>query len=495
LQANFNGQAMSARLTAATIQIPQVLEMSFQGDVTLTATGFTGKFPTNHFQLGQLLSIEDIWALECVAGQKLALSTENSTIQLFGVTIPTPGKAELNLDAQGQLSVQVESKSTLTVLPNLFEIDVHKISLTKTSSDSRLEVSGTVRSLQDFDGNWLLNKDLTITANGPFFETETLANDLKLLSSGGSGLDISAGIKFGYNAQGYFVGLTDMKFWGQAIASQQALQVYADGNFKAGWKDPKTFDLPPFQLNVPTCDLVGNLVDHTLAIAIPASTLQFFSGTWPKGSTSLPAIDIKVGDKSSQILATFNGSDSRWHGPVAGLIEYRLNKPVILADLMIGPSGILVNSLKLNAGSIDLQTVAKRPNTEIPWASSSTQFPQCDINMDGSLNMPLPALQSTDLFADSRAACEQTAHNNHKLPTLPGDPPPKPPHYDDLPPYLKKHYDDLLDTYNKAVNAYNSAVAALNDALTNCSTLNPLPPSSFQAQTVSVNVSDIVTLG
>ncbi len=375
-------------------------------------------------------------------------------------------------------------------MPGLLELGIQRIALSGDASAS-IAIEGRLRVLRKA-GAWVVDAAMSVQLDAEHFETNAFATATPLFSSGA--LELTANVGFGRDASGFYLALKPLRvrFFGVALAKvDRTLRMNAP--LTASWSSA-TIPLPPFALVTPSGSVSLDLATQNGTLSLAAGKLETDSAQWAAGAANTPAIQCKwSGATATPGKATVQmaGEDGEWQTGVAG-VRYRVTQPSLRIELSLGAAST-ITGITLTGARLRIETVARRPDDDKPWASLDRSLGDLQVGLDGKLALPLPALSpGTDPLKDLRSACEKTARSDIKLPAVPSAPPgPRPP-----PGPARDLYDAAMKAYNDAVGDLNKAKEKLEKALNDCSSKYPAPPAaaSFGGKALTVEIKQLFAL-
>jgi hypothetical protein len=241
-------------------------------------------------------------------------------------------------------------------------------------------------------------------------------------------------------------------------------------------------------LDAPSGSVSLNPATQSVVLSLAAGQLRTSASQWPSGKIATPALQCQWsggGMTPGNASVTLAGNDGGWQTAVPG-VRYRVTTPSVRVQLALGAgvASSVVAGLTLTGARLQIETLAKRPDTNKPWVSVDQTLPNTAIGLDGKLTLALPSLSpGADPLKNLRSNCEKDARSSITLPSVPAKPP-------DWAPQAAK------DVYKTAVSAYNDAKSKLEKALNVCGTKYPAPPSgaSFAGKTLTAEIKQLFTL-
>lgn len=438
---------------------------------------------------GTRLSIDAAqWAIQASSFQSLALTAKSGSARLLGtpLSIGAGGAVALTLSANGTVSGEIPASGSVTLLPGLLELSVTRVAVSGGAT-AAVTVDGRMRALARPGGaGWLVDAAMSAALNGDQFETQAIAAGSALFAS--SEIALVADLGFGRDASGFYVALKPLRasYLGVALVNTSA-KLRPGTPLAASWA-AVAIPLPPFVLDAPSGSVSLDPSSGTLALSFAAGQLRTSSALWPAGKVPTPALQCQWSSgsvKPGSASVTLAGNDGGWQSDVPG-VRYKLTTPAVRVRLALGAGSAtsVVAGLTLTGATLQIETLAKRPDNGKPWASVDQALPDTSIGLDGRLALSLPALSpGTDPLKSLRASCESDARASITLPSVPAAP-------SNLAPQWVK------DGYKAAVSAYNDAKAKLEKALNECGGKFPAPPASasIAGRTLTASVKQLFTL-
>jgi hypothetical protein len=428
------------------------------------------------------------WSVQSTGFQSLTVSAKSGTVRLLGaapLSVAAGGAVSLALAANATLSGQLSATGTVTLMPGLLELGVQRIGVSGGAAPA-VTVEGRLRALAGAGGTgWLVDVAMNAALGANEFQTSVIASGRSLFAS--NELALTADLGFGRDASGFYLALSPLRvsYLGVALVDVER-KLRAGASVSASWGavHPPVAIRPGRAIRKRVVE--SSCTDRGVVDGRRAASYQLIAG--PAGKTSTPALQCQWnagGMAPGSASVTFAGNDGGWQTSVPG-VRYRIAVPAVRVRLALGAGAAasVVAGLTLTGARLQIETLAKRPDTDQPWVSADAALGDTTIGLDGRLTLMLPALSpGTDPLSALRAACEKAARNANVLPSVPDAPPSWAP-------------ASTKNAYNAALSNYNDIKTKLEEALSGCAAKFPAPPSaaSFGGRTIAAGIKDLFTL-